>query len=98
MSDNRPITLWLILCVIIGILILGFAAIGPKRPTIIVNMPADAKPLSVLETHGQVVGPDRAVLWYSAFISACDRGSYPSIAANIADQAVQSVYGPAPTH
>lgn len=82
--------------ILIALMILVFAAISPKRPTVIVNMPADAKPLSVLETHGQVVGPDRAVLWFTVYDKtyACS-GSEAAVRA--ADHAVMMVYGPA-TH
>ena len=35
-------------------------------PTVVVNMPADAKPLATLTEPGEkVVGGDRAVLWWT---------------------------------
>lgn len=86
-----------------AVLVLGLACIvgavssRSKAPQIVVNMPADAKPLSVLESNDKVIGPDRAVLWWTIYESTRKtRPDWPVTAANIADQAVLSVYGPPP--
>ncbi len=80
-------------------LVVGFCAIvalPTGRPQIIVNMPADAKPLATLAQPGdKVVGPDRAVLWFTVFESA-RKQTLATSAAQLADQAVNTVYGSLP--
>lgn len=63
-------------------------------PQVVVNMPADAKPLSVLDDHPKVVGGDRATLWYTVYHETYLTSSARA-AADAADRAVLTVYGPA---
>ncbi len=85
---------------LLALLIVCAMAVLPstRTPQIVVNMPADAKPLATLAQPGsKVVGPDRAVLWFTVFESA-RRQTLASQAAQLADQAVNTVYGPLPSH
>lgn len=96
---NRTFIIWFIGVVLIGICIMS-AASGLHRPSVIVNMPADAKPLSQLtQPTDKVIGSERAVLWWTIY-QATLTGPYgsPSAAADSADRAVRSAYGAAPTH
>lgn len=86
------------LLLILALAILIAALFGAPRPTVIVNMPADARPLSSLTQPGdKVIGPERAVLWWSVYSKAIESPSSLTReqAANYADRAVAAVYGPA---
>ncbi len=96
MSDNRTINNLLLGFLAILAAIFLLMPLVRRAPQVIVNMPADAKPLSQLTQPGaQVIGSDRAVLWYTVFVASCDHGSSPERAIWNADAAVQSAYGPA---
>lgn len=80
------------------------AAPAEPQPTIIVNMPADARPLEQLapvEVDVTVSAP-RAILWYTVYkatlehylASGSDAG--PLKAVERADSAVRTAYGPLP--
>lgn len=81
----------------IGVFIILFADSGPQ---IVVNMPKDGLPLEqlatpVISSDAKVITQERAVLWWTVFSKMADKG-YTSSAADIADRAVNTVYGPAP--
>lgn len=87
-----------IIPVILGLLVIcGLAAVlrPSKEPQIVVNMPADAKPLATLTQPGdKVIGPDRAVFYWTIYQKTSSGGWGPSTCADIADRAVNTVYGP----
>jgi len=71
--------------------------LGPSTsPQIVVHMPADAKPLSQLTEHPKVIGPDRAILWWTVYERSLHETTTDRAALR-ADQAVMTVYGPLPT-
>lgn len=72
----------------------GPAPLIEPEPKIIVNMPADAKPIGQLTQPGdKVIGSDRAVLWWTVYSAALANNEYASDAADLADQAVNTCYG-----
>ncbi len=94
----RAYHLILLLILLLG---LGVAATFPtsRSPQIVVNMPAGAKPLAQLTQPGdKVVGPDRAILYWTVYKNAADHGWSPNTCAEAADHAVKTVYGPLPSH
>jgi len=107
------IALAILLLSMVGIVfyILGLGKPGPgpvvspldekPAPTIIVNMPQDARPLEQLTNpdggEPTIIGSDRAVLWWTVYKHAFDHEDYNvSVEAcfTAANQAVMTVYGP----
>jgi hypothetical protein len=78
--------------------------VAPKgTPTIVVNMPADAKPLEQLTSHPEVdvtISSPRAVLWWTVFNHAVINGDTDTFwidaAVDAANAAVDKAYGPLP--
>src|SRR5690606_23935446 len=80
----------LILGGVISVL-LSFRSAGPD---VVVHMPADAAPLeslAPLPEGTRVVTEDRAVLWWTVFKHAMDKG-YGRVADTYADRAVRAAY------
>lgn len=65
----------------------------PDRPQVIVNVPADYRPLDPLTAEGKpaLVG-EQALLWYSVFAKAMDVEGDTFWAKAAADEAVRTVY------
>lgn len=89
MKHFSPLTL-LISCIFVGAM--TFIITFHKQDKIVINMPADARPLEQLTQPGdKIVGPDRAVLWWTVYSKTLSMsGSY--LAVNAADAAVDKVY------
>lgn len=73
------------------LLIAGIAS--NKKQSVVVNMPADAQPLSQLETDTKIIGPEKAVLWWTVYRATLDKGWSSDSSAHSADRAIETVYG-----
>lgn len=85
--------------IVILIMFAAFLAVYLFTPStkVIVNMPADAKPLATLVQPGdKVIGNDRAVLWWTVFKTTLEMRHDSSLAYYAANEAVDKVYGPIP--
>ncbi len=89
---------WPVLGLIAFVILFVCVSLWPRTsPTIVVNMPADAKSLSELTKPGdKVIGSDRATLWWTVYHASISGNSslMRDNAARYADQAVLTVYGP----
>lgn len=86
--------IYLLIGFLLIVLMMLLVANSNRQPRIIVNMPADAKPLSRLTEPGdKVIGSDRAVLWWTVYKASLDNHADCYISKDVADQAVKNVYG-----
>lgn len=85
--------------VIIAILAVLLLLPSAKPTQIVVNMPADAKPLAslapVVSSEAKVITQERAVLYWTIFKASLDAGADTEHATYRAEAAVDKVYGPA---
>jgi hypothetical protein len=101
MSDifDRPPNLTHVLGIIVIavlIVVLFASLITPNRkPTVVVNMPADAKPLATLTAlpDTKVITSERAVLWWTVYKETLERTELCDTSVRAADQALVAVYG-----
>lgn len=69
----------------------------PQSPQVIVNMPADAKPLAELEKNPSIsISEERAVLWWTVYKYTLEKTGFSSTSYIAANQAVEKAYGPTP--
>jgi len=84
--------------VLVGLLLALSFALNPSKPAnIVVNMSKDALPLERLTNtekvaDAKIVTSEKAVLWWTVFKLAMDKGWRVGTAANAADQAVKACY------
>jgi hypothetical protein len=84
---------------LVGVLLAGLVAFSlglyvHRHPLVVVNMPADAKPLAQLPAD-KVLAGDRAVLWWTVFKCTLDKNpGWIGLSVHAADRAVEEVYGP----
>jgi len=85
----KPLHFGLLLLLIVCVLALP--ALTTQSPRVIVNIPADSKPLQSLPDD-KVVSGDKAVLWWTVYKATLDKGWSSDAATIAAERAIKSVY------
>ena len=102
-STHRQITLFAGLALLV--FFLGLIVLPVKPPSqVVVNMPADAKPLAaltpVVSPNAKVIAEERAVLYWTIYHASLERSGNATWATEAATaaakEAVDKVYGPSP--
>lgn len=93
---SKPTILFGAFLFCVGLAVIGILSF-PRSPQVIVNMPADAKPLAELEKSPSIsVSEERAVLWWTVYKYTFEKTGFSSTAYIAANQAVDKIYGPPP--
>lgn len=66
---------------------------APVKPSVVVNVPADYRPLPSLSTDAKVISGEKAVLWYSVYCKTMETDYEDSNdAIRAANEAVSKVF------
>lgn len=79
-------TIWTLI-----LIVLVFNGVASSRSAVVVNVPADYKPLATMPKDTKVLANEKAILWWTVYSAAIDHHrEYPT---SDATQAIQAVYG-----